>query len=207
MRQLKPIVPNMSEVVQNALEIPYLGNRGDSETVFDRVRGNDISLKGDKLKDFSVGLKDIDNAVLYYLENTIKPTVIQNNNQITVPIIYGSPERWKSVQNDGFYRDNNGKIMVPLIIFKRSNVEKNRTLGNKLDANKPHLFQAFKEKYNKKNFYDKFSILNNVIPSEKYYLSIIPDYVKITYECVIFTDYVEQNNKIIEAIEFAYDAY
>lgn len=207
MRKLKPLVPNMSEVVQSALQPPYLNSRGDSDTVFDRMRGNEISLRGDKIKDFSIGLKDIDNAVKYYLENIIKPNVIQNEVRVEVPIIYGSPERWKSVQNDGFYRDKNGKIMVPLILFKRNNIEKNRSLGNKLDANKPHLFQAFKEKYNSKNFYDKFSRLNNIIPSEKYYLSVIPDYVKVTYECIIFTDYVEQNNKIIEAIEYASDSY
>jgi len=97
--------------------------------------------------------------------------------------------------------------MVPLIIFKRENVEKVRTLGNKLDANKPHLYQAFKEKFNNKNSYDKFSILNNIIPSEKYYLSVVPDYLKITYSCIIFTDYTEQNNKLIEAIEYASDSY
>ena len=66
-------------------------------------------------KTISIGLKDIDSAILYYLENVIKPTVTQNDRQIAVPIIYGSPERWKSMQADGFYRDKNGKTMVPLV--------------------------------------------------------------------------------------------
>jgi hypothetical protein len=48
-----------------------------------------------------------------------------------VPIIYGSPERWKSVQRDGFYRDKKGKIMMPLIVFKRTSVDKNRSIANK----------------------------------------------------------------------------
>ena len=46
-----------------------------------------------------------------YFENTIKPTVIQNGNRIAVPIIYGSPERWKSVQSDGALRDKDGKLI------------------------------------------------------------------------------------------------
>jgi len=55
--------------------------------------------------------------------------------------------------------------------------------------------------------YDRFSLVTNRIPSEQYYISAVPDYVTITYSCIIFTDYVEQNNKLVEAIEFASDAY
>ena len=66
-------------------------------------RAKEVSLKDDnKNKTISIGLKDIDSAIMYYLENVIRPTVTQNNRQITVPIIYGSPERWKSMQADGF---------------------------------------------------------------------------------------------------------
>lgn len=205
MRKLKPIPKTVSEVLNNTID-PYIVGSKDNNSQ-NRLRGNDISLKEDKVKEFSVGLKDIDNAVLYYFNNNIKPNIIQNNQKVTVPVIYGSPERWKSIQNDGYYRDEHGKLMAPLIVFKRSNIEKNRNLGNKLDGNNPHLYQAFKEKYNQKNFYDKFSLVNNIKPSEKYYLSVIPDYITIIYECIIFTDYIEQNNKLIEAIEFVSDSY
>jgi hypothetical protein len=175
--------------------------------MFSRDRGTDYSLRGDKVKDISVGLEDIDQAVLYYFENIIKPNVIQNGQRIAVPVIYGSPERWKSVQADGFYRDNSGRLLVPLIMFKRENVEKNRSLGNKLDGNKVHLNQVVGSKYNIRNVYDKFSLLTNRIPSEQYYISVVPDYVTVTYSCIIFTDFVEQNNKLVEAIEFASDSY
>ena len=39
------------------------------------------------------------------------------------------------------------------------------------------------------------------------YAVAIPDYVNITYSCVIFTDYMEQNNKLVEGINFASDSY
>jgi hypothetical protein len=97
--------------------------------------------------------------------------------------------------------------MVPLIMFKRENIEKNRTLGNKLDGNYVHNYQVIGSKYNNKNAYDKFSVLNNRIPSEQYYVSMVPDYVTLTYQCIIFTDFVEQNNKIVEAVQFASDTY
>ena len=47
-------------------------------------------------------------------------------------------------------RDNNGKIQTPLIMFKRDSLEKNRNLGNKLDANLPNHFGIFEKKYSKK---------------------------------------------------------
>jgi hypothetical protein len=158
-------------------------------------------------KSLTVGLKDIDEAIVYYFNNVIRPSVIQNGNLITVPILYGSPERWSSVQKDGFYRDRNGKIMTPLIMFKRDNIEKNRNLGNKLDANNPQNLQIFQKKYSNKNIYDRFSVLSNREPVKEYYGVVIPDYVNITYSCIIFTDYVEQMNRIVEGINYASDAY
>ena len=38
-------------------------------------------------------------------------------------------------------------------------------------------------------------------------MSVVPDYVTVTYDVVVFTNYVAENNKIIEAIEFASDSY
>jgi hypothetical protein len=207
--RLKPIPRNQSQVTQQALPEPYLPEQGKpiSETVFSHNRGTDYSLKDDKVKDISVGLEDIDNAIMYYFENVIKPTVVQNGQQIAVPVLYGSPERWKAVQADGFYRDANGAIQLPLIMFKRDNVEKNRTLSNKLDGNTAHLYQVVGSKYNKRNAYDLFDVVNNRIPSEQYYITAPPDYVDITYNCIIFTNFVEQNNKIVEAVEYASDSY
>jgi len=207
-RSLKPLPKNQSEITQEVIAQPYL-NQGKaiSDTVYSKNRGTDYSLKNDTVKDISIGLEDIDNAILYYFENVIKPTVIQNNQRVAVPVIYGSSERWKSVQADGFYRDNNAKLMVPLIMFKRDGFDKNRTLGNKLDGNTVHLYQVVGTKFNKKNIYDKFSVLTNRIPSEQFYISAIPDYITVNYSCIIFTDFIEQNNKVVEAIEFSSDSY
>jgi len=170
-------------------------------------RAYETSLKDDITKTININLEDHDNAILYYLENTVKPTVTQNNRQIAVPIIYGSPERWKSIQYDGFYRDKNGKIMVPLIMLKRESFEKNRTLGNKLDGNIVHNVQYFEKGYSAKNNYDNFSVLRNQKPQKEYIMGIIPDYITITYKLFIFTDYIEQMNKLIEALEFSSDSY
>jgi hypothetical protein len=211
MRDRKPIPRNQSEITQAALNDAYLTSRGkptiDSATQRHENRALQTTRKTDKVKDISIGLQDIDYAIKYYFDNIIKPTVVQDGQKMDVPIKYASPERWKSVQQDGYYRDTNGKLVLPIIIYKRDNVEKNRSLGNKVDGNAASLFQVFETRYNQRNQYDKFSILNNKIPSKQYYVSVVPDYVTITYSVSIFTNYVEQNNKIIEAIEFASDSY
>ena len=111
------------------------------------------------------------------------------------------------MQKDGYYRDKNGKMQAPLITFRRSSIEKNRNLGNKLDGNNPHNFGMFTKTYSRKNAYDRFGILNNRIPDQEIYAVAIPDYVNIVYDCVVFTDYMEQNNKIVEGINFASDSY
>ena len=170
-------------------------------------RALQASWKGDNVKPFSVGLKDIDEAVFYYFENIIQPSVIQNGERLNVPVIYGSPEKWKSYQKDGYYRDQNGKIMAPLIMFKRDSLEKNRTIGNKLDANNPNNYSVSTKKYDPKNSYDNFKVLNNRIPEKQFHATVIPDYITITYTCIAFTYYVEQLNKIVEAMEYASDAY
>ena len=154
-----------------------------------------------------VGLQDIDESIMYYFSEVIEPTVVQNGKKIRVPIMYGSPERWANVQEDGALRDKNGKFMAPLIMFKRTSLSKNRNLTNKIDANNPSNFIVVKNTYTKENVYDNFSVLTNRRPKEEYYATIVPDFVTITYTCSAFTDYVEQMNKIIEAANFAEDSY
>ena len=180
------------------------GNPNDSNQP---NRANQTSFKGDTTKPMSIGIQDIDEAVMYYFQNVIQPFVYQNNEKIPVPIIYGSPEKWKSFQKDGYYRDLNGRIMAPLIMFKRDSITKDRSLNNKLDANNPHNVAVIGQSYTKRNEYSKFNMLNNVKPEKTYYVTVVPDHLTITYECVAFTYYNDQLNKIVEAIEYASDSY
>jgi hypothetical protein len=170
-------------------------------------RSEQMSFKGDTVKPFVVGLQDIDEAIMFYFQNVIRPFVYQNGVRIEVPVIYGSPEKWKSVQKDGYYKDKNGAIMAPLIMFKRDTMDKNRSLTNKLDANHPHLYTSWSKGYNPKNGYSNFNVLTNRIPVQQFVVNVVPDYVNLTYTCAIQTYYVEQMNKIIEAINYASDSY
>ena len=166
-----------------------------------------MSVQDDNVTTYKVGIKDIDTAIFYYFNEVLKPSVTQNGKTINVPLVYGSPERWSAMQKDGYYRDKNGKMQAPLIVFRRDSLEKNRNLGNKMDANNPHNFGIFEKKFSKDNVYDRFGLLNNRVEKRELYAVAIPDYVNIVYSCIVFTDYVEQNNKIVEGINFASDSY
>lgn len=201
----KPIPKTQKQLSEDTRQ-PYL-NQGATPSIDPKRRELQRSVKDDDVKQFSLGLRDIDEAIFYYFDNVIRPSVIRNGKQVNVPVLYGSPERWKAVQKDGFYRDRNGKIMTPLIMIKRDSLEKNRQLSNKLDANNPINFGIFEKKYSRKNVYDRFSALSNREPIKEYQGVVIPDFVNITYSCIIFTQYVEQMNKLVESINYASDAY
>ena len=178
-----------------------------NETGIDFNRSTKLSWKDDTSKPFSIGIKDIDEAVFYYFQNVIKPFVYQNGERRSVPIIYAAPERWKSFQRDGYYRDKKGAIMLPIMVVKRDTITKDRSVYNKLDANDPNLYASFQRAFNPKNFYSNFAAINNKIPSKQMYAVAVPDFLTVEYSVLIQTYYMEQLNKIIEACEYASDAY
>jgi hypothetical protein len=96
---------------------------------------------------------------------------------------------------------------MPLITFKRNNIEKNRSITNKLDSNSPNNINVFTKSYSKNNAYSNFDLLNNRVPQKEYYAVVVPDYVTITYDFIISTYYIEQLNKLIEAFNYASDSY
>ena len=220
----KPQPPSQREISNNQIK-PYvfpetgntLGNPNDPN-VFEQFtqdqqhgvdfnRSEKLSLKNDPIKPFTLGLQDIDESIMFYFNKVIRPFVVQNGKRIPVPIIYGAPERWKSAQRDGYYKDKRGKIMAPIIMFKRDSMEKLRNVGNKLDGNTPNLYSYWKRTYNPKDSYSNFSVLNNRKPTQQFTVNVIPDYVKLVYNCTIQTYYIDQLNKIVEAVNYASDSY
>ena len=213
----KPKVARQYELSQKEI-IDTIVNRGGAPDASDIVLGPDIrpninrgniNSKNDSKTnpDFHLGLQNIDEAIFYYFEHVIKPSVLSNGDHIDVPVIYGSGERWKLAQKDGFYRDKGGKVQTPLVMLKRESIEKRRDLGNKLDANNPQLYITHQEKFTNKNSYDRYSIINNRIPQKEFSAVVMPDYVNLTYSGMIWTDYISQLNKIIEAVNYSSDSY
>ena len=216
MTQYRKPIPKTQKQISKGLQDAFDTTRGnpnradnpnESQTGIDFNRGHKLSMKNDSSKLLTIGIQDLDEAVFYYFDNVIKPFVYQNGQRRSVPFIYAAPERWKSYQRDGYYRDKGGAIMLPIIVVKRNNIEKDRTVYNKLDANMPNLYGSFQKSYNPKNTYGNFNALNNRIPVKSYNLAVVPDFVTLNYSCVIQTYYMEQLNKIIESVEYASDSY
>ena len=205
----RKVIPKSQKEISKGMHTPYSresGNPNDSAYQITN-RSNQVSFKGDTVKPFSVGLYDIDETILYYFNNVIKPTVTQNGKRVEVPVIYADSERWNQIQKDGYFRDKKGRIMMPLITFKRTNIEKNRNITNKLDANFPNNYRVYEKSYSVNNAYDKFNILNNRKPTKNMYAVVVPDYVTVNYDCIVSTYYMEQMNSIVEAINYASDSY
>jgi hypothetical protein len=208
--------PQNRKEFMNKLIVPYSPEYGNPNVVFsdsqklgqpEKNRALDYSLKGDTDKDFSIGLDDLTEAVQYYFDKVLKLSVIQNNTKINVPVIYGTPENWKSVQDDGYYRDQTGKMFAPLIMYKRTSTTPNRGLGNKLDGNKVHNVQIFEKRYNNRNNYGNFTVLAERTPEKEYVVAITPDYVTLEFECMMWTYLVEQMDKLIEILNFSSRSY
>jgi len=213
----KTPIPKSQREISNSQIDPFDSTRGNpNSTSADKRENNQninpdrakqISQKDDTWKPFTIGIKDLDETIKYYFDHVIRPSVVQNGSRIAVPVIYGSPERWKSMQRDGYYRDGKGKIMAPLIMFKRNSIDRVRGITNKIDANYPQTYAISKQRYSKKNSYNNLSVQNGYKPIQTYQAVVIPDYVVLNYNCIIYTYYVEQLNHIIEAINFAADSY
>lgn len=156
----------------------------------------------DNVKNISVGIYDIDTAFKDFLEKDVKPTVEDDGRFYPVPVMYASPEKWKSAQQDGYLKDVNGMMLTPVIIFKRNNLSINTELSKLKVAQNEDAHQMFERKYTKTNKYDHFSILTGQQPKTEYMSVERPDYVNLEYEVVVWCDYMEQVNKIVEQIVF-----
>ena len=171
-------------------------------------RGYLYTRKDDDIKNPSVTLMDIDSAILFYFEKIIKPSVEDNGENVKVPIMYSSPERWKAIQRDGFMRDKKRQVITPVITYRRTSIERDETVPqDKLDANDPHLFYTFEKKFSNLNRYDNFSTQIGLLPQREYYNVTFPDYVTLSYDFIIWTTYIEQMNKIVEKIVYSDGAY
>ena len=171
-------------------------------------RGYLYTRTADDIGELSVTLMDLDSAIMFYFDSVIKPSVEDSGENVKVPIMYASPERWKSIQRDGFLRDKKRQIVTPVIVYRRTSVERDDTVPqDKLDANNPHLFYTFEKKYSQVNRYDNFQTQIGILPQKEYYNVMLPDYVNLSYDFIIWTSYIEQMNAIVEKVVYSDGAY
>lgn len=151
-----------------------------------------------------VRLYDVDLAMLEHMQDTVLPTVEIFEEKVKIPVLYGNPERWKAVQKEGYLRDRDGQVQLPLLMFKRNSISRDDSLSNTMNR---HVSYPTISRYSKKHKYDRFSAMTGTKRPVELYDIVIPDYVNITYEVIIWTDFTEHMNKIVEAFQYATDEY
>ena len=165
----------------------------------DLNRANQIKSNNGDLKQ-SITLFDIDYAMITYLEDTVLPELDDNGKVLKIPVIYGNSERWKGARRDGIFRDNKGKIQLPLLMIRRTSITKDETMA----MPNRHISYQGVTKYSKDNRYDRFNLLGkSVTPKYEIYKITMPDYVEVNYDCMCWTSYTEQLNQVIEQLNFA----
>ena len=162
-------------------------------------------VKQSEKESISITLLDIDTVIAKYMESDVVPELEQNGKKLKVPIIYGNSERWKSAQRDGYLKDKEGKIQLPLVMFRRNSIAKNDSV--KFLKEEAVTYPTVR-KYSKKNAYDRFSLLNPGFNQRYETFDVrMPEYVNLSYEIVVWTSYTEHNNKIVEAFNYSADQY
>ena len=167
--------------------------RGNRETTI--IPGNNFS------DNYSVTLKDVDTAVLNHVKNVMKPIVKDANEIFKVPVFYGNEERWKAVRKRGALRDSAGALILPLIMLKRTEIGKNvlSNQGFEHDIRSRYINVVRGNKWSKENQYDRFSVQQGVQPVYENIVTGMPDYADVTYEFVLWTNFVEQMNPLVES--------
>jgi hypothetical protein len=156
-------------------------------------------------KEFQKGVKiiDVDTAIADYMSKVIIPDLDENGNLLKVPLIYGNAERWTNARQQGYLRDQRGRVQIPLVMFKRNSIEKDESLPHFREV----ITRPFAKKYSQKNRYDRFSIMTNAKPTYEFYNIAIPAYVTVIYEVVVWTAFTEHMNKIIEQFQNESEKY
>ena len=166
------------------------GGGNEAQTV---LPGIDLS------NQYSITLKDVDTSIMSYIKNIIKPTVQEANKRVKVTVMYGNEERWKAVRKRGVLRDKNNSLILPLIVLKRTAVEKSDMIpGYEHDIRRRYTEIVRNTGWSKDNKYTRFAVQSGDLPIYENLVTTIPNYVNLTYEFVLWTNFIEQMNPLIE---------
>ena len=165
-------------------------------------RAEQVRRDDDVIKTPKRTIYDIDYAIKWYIENEIRPQLLDNDQLITVPVIFANGEKWDNVRRLGYLRDEKGMLQSPLIMLKRNSVVERDTYRG-LDVNLPQAGNVIihRESYNDRNKHlpDPYPP-TNIANSEKFYVIDIPKYVTMEYEIMLWCDFTTQMNDLIDQI-------
>ena len=177
----------------NQVSTKEITTRGNREVSV--IPGNNFS------ENYAITLKDVDTAVLNHVKNVMKPMIKEANETFKVPVFYGNEERWKAVRKRGVLRDKNNSLILPLVMLKRTEISRNDLSGQAFshDVKGKYINVVRNAKWSKDNQYDRFSVQQGVKPVYENIVTGMPNYTDITYEFVLWTNFIEQMNPLVES--------
>ena len=194
---VKPITNKQAVRRETQNRAKHVSTRGVNARTGNHKRT--VTPGGNLTNNYSITLQDVDTSILNHVKNVIKPTIREANEVYKVPVIYGNEERWKSARKRGVLLDKNGVLQLPLIMLKRVSVDRNELMGGmEHDLRRQHSDVVRSSKWSKKNQYDRFSVQTGKKPIVESLVTTPPNYVNISYEFIIWTNFISQMNPLVE---------
>tara|TARA_Y100000593_G_scaffold92398_1_gene183912 strand:+ start:3859 stop:4728 length:870 start_codon:yes stop_codon:yes gene_type:complete len=192
----EPIIPGPNQVdsVNRAEQVSrknYKNRSGNRESTV--TPGLNFST------DNEINIKDLDTVVISHMKNIMKIKININNEMVDLPILYGNEERWASARKNGLLRDKNGSLILPLLMLKRTVVEFNEEIPSyKHDLTNEFVQVVRSSSYSQDNIYSNFNLQQGISPVNDVVVTGLPQHVICNYEFIIWTQYIEQMNNIME---------
>ena len=104
--------------------------------------------------------------------------------------MWANEERWKNVRKNGVLRDKNGSLILPLIMFRRTDVSFDDSMPMSFDHDvKGEFINVVKSSsgWSKNNRYSRFNVLTGQKPIQEF----IDNYTEYRF-------YEIENNKIVD---------
>ena len=166
---------------------------GDINRAYQMRRDNDT------VKTPKVTLYDIDYAIMYHMGEAMKLEVIEGERKVPVPVLYADGEKWAQIKTRGYLRDEKNRAMAPMIVLRRTNVDADDRLPI-VDLNNYVPYRKFYPYRTMNMQYDKLSGQTLRKPSYEFYMVDVPNYVRVTYDVVIWTYMIEQMNTLVQSL-------
>lgn len=177
-------------------ESTYSKNENPANRAFNTRRDND------SVRKLAITIYDVDYAIKSHIEQNIRPTIVEDGNQITVPVMFSTGEKWAMASRTGYLRDSNNMTMSPLIMIRRNSMEPRVDLENN-NVLRGIIYNTgnkmlFEKKYTSANRYDRFSVNTKITPTKEFYAVDFPKFVSVNYDLLIWTNGMEQLNEVCE---------
>jgi len=167
----------------------------------------------DDVENLTVGLEDIDRNIMFQLKERFNFEIKQSGEIKRVPVIWDSPEDWAWAQKQAQEENLTSlqdRIIYPLIIVNRSSVQRWSNLdGQNTRLNmtpKPGVYSGVRTR-SSQNRFDNFDALKDRDPVETKYVVQVPKYLQVSYDISLYTEQIQQMNKLIERISYYSQEY